>query len=383
MNQRTLEGPPGPDTAAGRPPGAERDGAIRRPPVPRPALDGIPAYVPKPPQPPAAGPSHRLFLNENPYPPLPSVRRVLAEASANVNRYPGIFPERLTDALARRLGVPHSHVLTGPGSMGIYQQIGQAMLSPGDEVVYARPSFEAFPIVTGMAGAVPVEVPLDGQTHDLDAMAAAITPRTSAVLLCEPNNPTGTAVGAGRLKSFLDEVPSDVLVVLDEAYFEFYRSADRPDGVALHFDRPNLVVLRTFSKAYGLAGLRVGYGVAHPEIAAALRKCAVPCGVGGPAEEAALASLEAEPELLRRVERIVEERERLRGLLGAQGWPVPPSETNFLWLPLGEDSQPFASELERHGALTRAFPGVGVRVTVGDPEANDLVARVAERLRQG
>jgi len=352
-------------------------------PEPRAVLAGIPAYVPKPPQARPTGPSYRLFLNENPYPPLPSVREAMAEASARANTYPGIVPDRLVDALSRKLGVPRSHVLTGPGSVGIYQQIGQAMLSPGDEVVYAWPSFEAFPIVARMAGAVPVEVPLSDDTHDLDAIAAAITPRTSAVLLCEPNNPTGTAVGATELKRFLDRVPGDVLVVLDEAYYEFYRSPEAPDGVALHHDRPNLVVLRTFSKAYGLAGLRVGYAVAPPVIAEALRKCAVPCGVSGIAEEAALFSLRAEPELLERVDRIVADRERVRDALTAQGWAVPRSETNFLWLALGGEADRFAGELERHGLLARVFPGSGVRVTVGSREANDLLISVAEGISRG
>ncbi|NJQ01100.1 histidinol-phosphate transaminase [Streptomyces zingiberis] len=351
------------------------------PPSPRAVLDGIPAYVPKPPQPPATGVSHRLFLNENPCPPLPSALAAISRAASRTNLYPGIFPDELADALARKLGVPLSHVVTGPGSVGIYQQIGQAMLAPGDEVVYAWPSFEAFPIVVRMAGAVPVEVPLTGETHDLDAMAAAITPRTTMVLLCEPNNPTGTAVGAAGLKRFLDTVPEHVLVVLDEAYFEFHQGPDAPDGVELHRDRPNLVVLRTFSKAYGLAGLRVGYGVAHPEIAGALRKCAVPCGVSRIAEQAALAALEAEAELLEQVAGIAAERERVREALGGQGWTVPPSGTNFLWLPLGGDSGAVAAELERRGLLVRCFPGTGLRVTVGGPEANDLLIAVLAGLR--
>jgi histidinol-phosphate aminotransferase len=350
-------------------------------PSPRAVLDGIPAYVPKPPQPPATGTSHRLFLNENPYPPLPSALAAISWAAARTNLYPGIFPDQLTDALARKLEVPLSHVVTGPGSVGIYQQIGQAMLSPGDEVVYAWPSFEAFPIVVRMAGAVPVEVPLTGETHDLEAMAAAITPRTTMVMLCEPNNPTGTAVGAAELKRFLDRVPGHVLVVLDEAYFEFHQGPDAPDGVELHRDRPNLVVLRTFSKAYGLAGLRVGYGVAHPEIAEALRKCAVPCGVSRIAEQAALAALNAETELLDQVERITAERERLREALGRQGWSLPASETNFLWLPLGEDSDTHAAALERQGLLVRNFSGSGLRITVGSPEANDLLIATLEGLR--
>ncbi|MFF1354031.1 histidinol-phosphate transaminase [Streptomyces sp. NPDC058297] len=349
-------------------------------PSPRAILDGIPAYVPKPPQPPAAGVSHRLFLNENPYPPLPSALERISSAAAQTNFYPGIFPEELTAALARKLDVPLSHVVTGPGSVGIYQQIGQAMLSPGDEVVYAWPSFEAFPIVVRMAGAVPVEVPLTDETHDLEAMAAAITPRTSMVLLCEPNNPTGTAVGAAELKQFLDRVPDHVLVVLDEAYFEFYQAPDAPNGVELHRDRPNLVVLRTFSKAYGLAGLRVGYGVAHPKIAEALRKCAVPCGVGRIAEQAALAALDAEDELFAQVDRITAERERLREALGAQGWKTPASETNFLWVPLGEESDRVAAALEQRGLLVRNFSGTGLRITVGSPEANDLLIASLEAL---
>jgi histidinol-phosphate aminotransferase len=347
-------------------------------PAPRPVLAGIPAYVPKPPAPPAEGPSHRLFLNENPYPPLPSVARTLARAAAEAHRYPTIQPERLVHALARRLDVPPAHLVTGPGSVGIYQQIGQALLESGDEVVYAWTSFEAYPIVTRMAGAVPVEVPLAGGVHDLDAMAAAIGPRTRAVLLCEPNNPTGTAVGAARLERFLDRVPGDVLVVLDEAYFEFHRSPDAADGVALHRERPNLVTLRTFSKAYGLAGMRVGYAVAQAPIAEALRKCAVPCGVGRLAEEAALTALEVEGELLQRVDRIVAERERTREALLGLGWEVLPSETNFLWLPAGRDAERVAAGWERRGLLVRAFPDEGLRVTVGTPEANDLLLTAAK-----
>jgi histidinol-phosphate aminotransferase len=346
-------------------------------PLPRAALDGIPTYVPKPPQPPASGVSYRLFLNENPYPPLPSAITAIARAAEQANLYPDIMPGRLVDALARKLEVPPEHVVTGPGSVGIYQQIGQAMIPPGTEVIYAWPSFEAFPIVTRVAGAIPVEVPLRRHAHDLDAMAAAITPRTSAILLCEPNNPTGSMVGDSAITRFLGRVPDDVLVVMDEAYFEFCRSPDAVDGVALHRDRPNLVVLRTFSKAYGLAALRVGYAVAQPDVADAMRKCAVPCGVSRVAEEAALAALGAENELFERVDRIVAERERLRAALGALGWDVPPSQANFLWLPLGGESSIIAAGLQQAGLLVRDFPGAGLRITVGGPAANDLLVRSA------
>ncbi|MYT33083.1 MULTISPECIES: histidinol-phosphate transaminase [unclassified Streptomyces] len=348
-----------------------------RVPAPRAALHDIPVYVPRPPRQAAVGPHYRLFMNENPYPPLPSVRQRIAEAAERTQLYPGVFPERLVDALARELEVPHAHVVTGPGSVGIYQQIGQAMLSPGDEVIYARPSFEAFPITVRTAGAVPIEVPLVAGTHDLETMAAAVTPRTKAIFVCEPNNPTGTAVGVGRLKWFLDRVPEDVLVVLDEAYHEFFRSPDAPDGVALYRDHPNVLVLRTFSKAYGLAGLRVGYGVTHPPIADALRKCAIPCGIGNIAEEAALASLAAKNELLQRVKHIAEERDRLRDALLAHGFDVPVSHANFLWLPLRDEADAFAARWEERGLLTRCFPGQGVRITVGDRAVNDLLITTA------
>lgn len=345
-------------------------------PVPRAVLADIPTYAPKAPKPTAGAPAHRLFLNENPYPPLPSVRKALAEASGLAHQYPTIFPERLAHALARRLDVPVSHLVTGPGSVGIYQQLGQAMLRPGDEVVYAWTSFEAYPIVTRTAGAVPVEVPLADGRHDLAAMARAITPRTRVVFLCEPNNPTGTAVGTAALTNFLDQVPTRVLVVLDEAYFEFSRLPDASDGVALYRDRPNLLTLRTFSKAYGLAGLRIGYGVAQPAIAEALRMCAVPCGVGRLSEEAALHALSVEAELLDRVEGVIAERERTREALLGLGWEVLPSETNFLWLPTAT-AEPLAAKWGRQGLLVRAFPGEGLRVTVGSPQANALLLTAA------
>ncbi|MFT7841706.1 histidinol-phosphate transaminase [Saccharothrix sp. BKS2] len=345
-------------------------------PVPRPALDTVPLYVPKPPVARADGTSHRLFLNENPYPPLPSVLAEVALAARVAHHYPEIMPGDLVAALATRLGVPESDVVTGPGSVGIYQQIAQAVLEPGDEVVYAWPSFEAYPIVARIAGARAVEVPLRDGAHDLAAMAARVTDRTRLVFLCEPNNPTGTSVRSADLEAFLAAVPSSVLVVLDEAYHEF--SGSGVDGVALYRDHPNVVVLRTFSKAYGLAGLRVGYGVAHPVISAALRKCAVPCGVNGIAVRAAIASLAVEDELFARVDGIVRERDALRAALAERGVPVLPSETNFLWLPLGPRAAQVAATLEAAGLMARLYPGEGIRLTVGTPEANARVVTVLE-----
>ncbi len=243
-------------------------------------LDGVPAYVPGKPAA-AGGPvAYKLSSNENPYPPLPGVLESALAAAGNFNRYPDMACTGLMNELAERFGVPLSHLATGTGSVGVAQQLLQATSGPGDEVIYAWRSFEAYPIITQVSGATSVKVPLtEGDVHDLDAMAEAITDRTRLIFVCNPNNPTGTVVRRAELERFLDRVPGDVLVVLDEAYKEFIRDADVPDGIEIYRDRPNVAVLRTFSKAYGLAGLRVGFAVAHEPVAAALRKTAVPFGV--------------------------------------------------------------------------------------------------------
>jgi histidinol-phosphate aminotransferase len=279
----------------------------------REALQGIPAY--KPGKPAAGGegvPAFKLSSNENPYPPLPGVLEAAVAAADSFNRYPDMAGSALVAELAQRFGVPESHIATGTGSVGVAQSLLQATSGPGDEVVYAWRSFEAYPIIVQISGATSVRVPLaEGEVHDLDAMLAAVTERTRLIFVCNPNNPTGTAVRREQLERFLDAVPSDVLVVLDEAYCEFVRDAEVPDGIDLYRDRPNVCVLRTFSKAYGLAGLRVGFAVAHEPVAAALRQTAVPFGVSQLAQDAAVASLRAEPELLRRVEALVGERDRV------------------------------------------------------------------------
>jgi histidinol-phosphate aminotransferase len=221
-------------------------------------------------------------------------------------------------------------------------------------------------------------VPLDGQArHDLDAMVAAITDRTKVVIVCSPNNPTGPAVGRAELERFLERVPSDVVVVLDEAYREFVRADDVFDGVEVSRSRPNVVAMRTFAKAYGLAGFRVGYVVADEPIAAGVRACALPFGVSSVAQAAAVASLEHEPELLARVDRIVAERERVAGALREQGWALPDAQGNFVWLALGERTAAFAAAAEQAGTMVRPFPGDGVRVTIGEPAANDVLLGVA------
>ncbi len=351
----------------------------------RAALDGIPTY--KPGRPAAAGsdfPTYKISSNENPYPPLPSVETVIADAGTQANRYPDMFATGLVARIAQRFDVPEAHIATGTGSVGVCQQLVQSTAGPGDEVIYAWRSFEAYPIIVQISGARSVAVPLTAdERHDFDAMAAAVTGRTRLVFVCSPNNPTGTAAGREELVRFLDRVPSDVLVVIDEAYREFVRDPAVPDALDLYRDRPNVAVLRTFSKAYGLAGLRVGFGIAHEPVADALRKCAVPFGVSAVAQAAAVASLDAEGELLERVGALVRERVRVCAALREQGWPVPASEANFVWLRLGDRTDEFAAACARAGVVVRPFSGEGCRVTVAETEANDIFLKAAAATLSG
>lgn len=349
----------------------------------RAVLDGIPTY--KPGKPAAAdGPrSFKLSSNENPYPPLAGVLETVANSAASFNRYPDLACTALIAELASRFDVPLEHLATGTGSVGLAQQIVQSTAGPGDEVIYAWRSFEAYPIITQIAGATSVRVPLtDAEVHDLDAMADAITDRTRLIFVCNPNNPTSTVVRRAELERFLDRVPSDVLVVLDEAYIEFIRDEQVPNGIDLYRERPNVCVLRTFSKAYGLAGLRVGFAIAHEPVAAALRKTAVPFGVSQLAQDAAVASLHSEEALRERVEALVAERTRVAGVLTGQGWTVPEAHANFVWLRLGERTADFAAACEAAGVVIRPFPGEGTRVTIGEREANDLFLGAAEEFRK-
>jgi histidinol-phosphate aminotransferase len=346
-------------------------------------LAGIPAY--KPGKPAAAGGpvAYKLSSNENPYPPLPGVMEQAIAAAGTFNRYPDMACTGLMNELSDRFGVPVSHLATGTGSVGVAQQLLQATSGPGDEVIYAWRSFEAYPIITQISGAKSVQVPLTpSEDHDLDAMIDAITDRTRLIFVCNPNNPTGNAIRRAELERFLDRVPSDVLVVLDEAYREFIRDTEVPDGVEIYRDRPNVAVLRTFSKAYGLAGLRVGFAIAHEPVAAALRKTAVPFGVSQLAQDAAVASLRAEDELLGRVGSLVAERTRVVEGLRAQGWTVPETQANFVWLRLGEKTMDFAAACEQAGVVVRPFAGEGVRTTIAETEANDIFLQTAAEFRK-
>ncbi|NKQ58832.1 histidinol-phosphate transaminase [Amycolatopsis sp. K13G38] len=346
----------------------------------RAALDDIPVY--------RAGEAlaglTKLSSNENPFPPLPGVLDRAVAAAAEMHRYPDLSAAELIGELAKRLGVPEDHLAVGTGSVGVLQQIVQTVAQPGDEVVYPWRSFEAYPIVVRICGAATVAVPLAaGARLDLRALAAAVTDRTKLVLVCSPNNPTGPAVRREEFAAFLDAVPEDVLVVFDEAYVEFVRDDHAADGLDFLATHPNLCLLRTFSKAYGLAGLRVGYAVAHPTVAEAIRKCAVPFGVSSIAQHAAIESLRRQDAMRARVDAVVAQRRRVREALLRQGWAVPDTEANFVWLPTGVQTPAFAAECRRAGLLVRPFAAEGCRVTIGEPEDNDAFLETAGRWFDG
>jgi histidinol-phosphate aminotransferase len=337
-------------------------------------LESLPGYVPGRTIPGAI----KLASNEVPGGPLPSVGRAIADAAADINRYPDMGAWTLVDRLASELDVPPDTVSVGCGSVSVCQQLVQALCAPGEEVIFPWRSFEAYPIVTQIANARQVPVPLDaGHEHDLDAMLAAITPKTRLVFVCNPNNPTGTAVRRAELERFLDAVPPNVLVALDEAYREFVTDDEVPDGLPYAKKRSNVAVLRTFSKAYGLAGLRIGYAVAPSGVTAALRKVFTPFSVNALAQVAAIASLDAKDELLRRCTGIVAERDRVRDALRAAGYEVPDTQANFVWLPLGTRTMEFAEHSLERKLVVRPFDGEGVRVTIGTPEENDLFLEAA------
>jgi histidinol-phosphate aminotransferase len=330
-------------------------------------LDQLPSYVPGRNIPGAV----KLASNEVAVAPLPNVIAAITDAAAGINRYPDNSATALRNRLGRKLDVPPSQVAVGAGSVALCEHLVRATCGSADEVVFAWRSFEAYPIITRVVGAHPRVVSLRGDhTHDLPAMLAAITPQTRLVFVCNPNNPTGTAVPRDELVAFLGAVPDGVLIVLDEAYHEFVTDPTVADGVALARDRDNLAVLRTFSKAYRLAGLRVGYCVAPEPVITALRKVAVPFSVTALAQAAALASLDAADELLAHCKDVAAERARVRAELLAMGYPVPDSQTNFLWLPLGDRSAAFNEHCRERKIVIRPFVGDGVRVTIGEPAEN-------------
>jgi histidinol-phosphate aminotransferase len=319
----------------------------------------------------------KLASNESPFGPLPGVLEAVAAATERSGRYPDHLAEELRATLAARHGVRVEQVAVGCGSVGMLQQLLLSYAGPGHEVLFPWPSFIAYPQFTLLAGADIVEAPLTGWTADADAVLAAVTPRTAMVLLANPNNPTSTALRTAALARLVDELPPSVLIVVDEAYREYVTDADVPDAWVNFGDRPNVVVLRTFSKAWALAGLRVGYLVGDPSVANAVDATLTPFSVSTAAQAAALAALRQTEEVARRAAVVVAERERVSEELAARELPVPPSQGNFIWLPTGRASAALADAMERRGVVTRPFPS-GIRVTIGLDHENDRFLDAAE-----
>jgi histidinol-phosphate aminotransferase len=351
----------------------------------RPAIARLPAYVPG--KPAGTSQSFKLSSNENPYPPLPGVLAATESACRQMNRYPDLANTAVTAAVAGRLGVGEDQLAFGTGSVAVLYHLLQAVCEPGDEVVFAWRSFEAYPIAVQLTGARPVPVRLGaGAVHDLQAMRSALSPATRAVLLCSPNNPTGPALIHDEVVTLVESLPDHVLIMLDEAYVEFVTEPRAVRGLELVRDHPNVAVLRTFSKAYGLAGFRIGYGIADPSLARAVRAAALPFGVSIAAQAAAVASLAAEEELMVRVDDLVKARGELAQGLVDVGFDVPDAQGNFVWLAAGAQTLEYAAAFAAGGVIVRAYTSGeaadGLRITVGEPEANELVLQIASTLRR-
>lgn len=355
------------------------DGESQVRPAPRPAIGALTGYRPGR----SASQANRdhgrtnaikLASNENPYPPVPAVAEAVAKEIESANLYRDHRAAALRAAIADWVGVGTDRVTVGAGSIAIIYQLAVAYLDPGDEVLTPWISFEAFPVIAQTMGAALVEVPIVDHVYDLDAVADSVGDKTRMITLANPNNPTGTAVSTGQIRKLLKRVPDDVVVLVDEAYREFMDPAlgdpaDPADGLLA--DHPNVIVTRTFSKAYSLAGVRVGYALADPAIIAAVDQCLIPFNVNGPAQAAALAALEARDQIRPRVAALVAERERMTAELRERGWAVPDSQANFVFLPAGDRTDDICVGLERRGVVTRPFTGWGLRVTASLPAYND------------
>ena len=348
-------------------------------PVPLAAIAALPAYVPGA-RGTAGPPPIKLSSNESPDGPVASVVAAASAAAQETHRYPDMGTTELTAAIAASLGRAPEDVVVGAGSVAVLAHLLQAYAGPGDQVVFAWRSFEAYPILTAVAGAAAVTVPLTADArHDLPAMAAAVTDATRVVMLCSPNNPTGPTIGSDEFEAFMAAVPRRVLVVLDEAYVEYVRAPGAVSGPAVLDGHPNLVLLRSFSKAYALASLRVGYAVGSAALIAPIRACVTPFSVTGPSQAGALAALAAKDVYLERAAVVVAERDRVAATLRAAGWAIPDSQGNFVWLPVGDATADLVAHLgaAEPAILVRPFLGEGVRVTVGAPAENDvLLARL-------
>ncbi|MBT2407841.1 MULTISPECIES: histidinol-phosphate transaminase [unclassified Streptomyces] len=325
-----------------------------------------------------------LSSNELAHPPLATVLAGIEEDLSRLGRYPDPTARDLTEEIARHLCVSTDEVAVGPGSAGVLQQILLGLCGAGDEVVYAWPGFDAYPLLVAISGATSVHVPLTASGHhDLDEIRTRVNARTKVVILCSPHNPTGTIIDQGKLHAFLHSLPDHVVTVLDEAYVEFERGGDPPGKPEVLRAHGKTVVLRTFSKAYGLAGLRVGYAAGPRQVMATVRKTAIPFGVTRLAERAAILSLRSGPELRERLAAVTAARAELTAGLRELGLPVLPSHANFVWLPLTSAAQSFAEVAAAEGVKVRASPGQGVRISVGEAEAHRILLRALGRRDRG
>lgn len=340
-------------------------------------LNSLPSYVPGKRMPDAV----KLSSNESAHPPLPSITEAIAEAATQSHRYPDMGVLQLRQKLAAKLGLADENSVTvGTGSSALCQQLVTITCQPGDEVIFPWRSFEAYPIFTQVTGATAVPVPLRELRNDLPAMADAITERTRLIFVCNPNNPTGTTITDQEFREFMDRVPADVVVALDEAYVEYNTADNTPLATEAVQQYPNVIGLRTFSKAYGLAGVRVGYAFGNPDIIATLGKVAIPFGVSAVAQAAALAALEpaATDELNERVTETNQQRDRLADELG-----LTPSFANFVWIPaesLHDSPQEVAAQLAESGVLVRAFDE-GLRITATTAEETDALLAAWKKVR--
>ena len=326
----------------------------------------------------------KLASNEGPFGPFPEALAALARSAAELNRYPDGGSYRLRAALAERHDVRFEEVAPGAGSDGIVDYLSQLALDPGDEIVCGWPSFPSYVIDALKLGAVPIKVPLQEHRYDLEAMLEAVGQRTKIVYVCHPNNPTGTMNTRAELDAYFDAVPEHVLTVLDQAYFEYIDDPDYVDGLEYVRDGRRAVVLRTFSKIYGLAGLRVGYAVGPAELVTAIGKVRRAFDVNAAAQVAALASLDAPDELARRRSVNAEGLVELDRILREHGLDPPASVANFFFAEVGDDSRPLFEQLLREGVIVRPAGGFGaagaIRVTVGTPEENELFGQALGRV---
>ena len=313
----------------------------------------------------------KLASNENPYAPIPEVVAAIQEAASGVNRYCDHRATELRAAIAEWIGVGDDQVTVGCGSVGLIQQLFLTYVDPGDEVVTPWRSFEVYPIDTMLMGAELVSVPLTDGRFDLEAVAAAVTARTKLVLLATPNNPTGPATSTSEIRSLLETLPRSVIVLIDEAYREFVDPSFGDPVIDLLPEFPNVVVTRSMSKAYGLAGLRVGYLVGDPAVVTEIDKTLLPFAVNAVAQAGALAAVRHRASYQPTIDLIVRERGRVVDALVADGWETHPTQANFVYLELGDRTEAVYVELERRGVVTRPFAGEGLRVSIGSPEEND------------